>query len=139
MKIRTLSLIAALSLGGLLAGTNLASAQDSNTNRGQRRGPSVEQQMERLNTELKLTDAQKPKVEALLKERQKKMRDLRSDQSLSDEQRREKFRSLREEETKQLKAILTPEQFEKYQAMPRPGRRGGAQGGQSNGKSKQGQ
>jgi hypothetical protein len=59
MKIPKLSLLAALALGGLLAYTSNASAQNQNTNtnapaRRERRGPpSVEQRVERLNAELK--------------------------------------------------------------------------------------
>ena len=89
---------------------------------------SVDARMERLTTELTLTDAQKPKVKAVLEDTQKKMRELRDDSSLSQDQRREKFTALREEESKALKPILTPEQMEKYKNLPQPGRRG--QGGE---------
>ncbi len=55
---------------------------------------------------------------------QKKMQEIRSDSSLSREQRREKMQPLMEEQTKKMKEILTPERFKKWQEMPRPGRPG---------------
>jgi len=133
MKTHKLSLIAALALGGLMACASLATAQDNKDSKGGqgqggRRGMSVDARMERLTTELTLTDAQKPKVKAVLEDTQKKMRELRDDSSLSQDQRREKFTALREEESKALKPILTPEQMEKYKNLPQPGRRG--QGGE---------
>jgi Spy/CpxP family protein refolding chaperone len=132
MKTYKLSLIAALALGGLMACASLATAQDNKDSKGGagqgRRGMNIDQRMERLTTELSLTDAQKPKVKAVLEDTQKKMRELRDDSSLSQEQRREKFTALREDESKALKPILTPEQMEKYKNLPQQGRRG--QGGE---------
>ena len=89
---------------------------------------NIDQRMERLTTELTLTDAQKPKVKAVLEETQKKARELRDDSSLSQEQRREKMDTIREEESKSLKPILTAEQMEKYKNLPQQFRRG--QGGE---------
>lgn len=138
MKTHKFSLIAALALGGLMACASLATAQDnkdskssSGQGQGRGRGMSVDARMERLTTELTLTDAQKPKVKAVLEESQKKFREMREDTSLSQEQRREKMGTIREEETKALKPILTPEQMEKYKNLPQQFRRGqGGQGGE---------
>ena len=60
---------------------------------------------------LNLTDEQKPKVKAVLDDSAKKMQDL------APEDRREKGRAIREEETTKLKEILTPEQMDKYTKM----------------------
>jgi Spy/CpxP family protein refolding chaperone len=125
MKMHKLSLGAALALGSLLVCTLTASAQDANTNapKRERRGPpSVEQRVDRLSTELKLTDEQKTKVTALFEDDAKKMRELRSDKNLTREEQREKFRSMRSESESKLKQILTPEQWEKHQQRMRPGR-----------------
>jgi len=117
------SLIAALALGGLMACSTLATAQDATTNapakKGGKRGYSVEQRLDRMSTTLSLTDEQKPKVKAVLEETNKKM------QNLAPEERREKGRAIREEETKKMKTILTPEQFTKYQEMQHRGKKGG--------------
>jgi hypothetical protein len=50
-----LSLIAALALGGLMACSTLATAQDA-PKQGGKKGFSVDQQMERLTEQLTLTD-----------------------------------------------------------------------------------
>ena len=128
MKMHKLSLVAALALGSLLVCTSNASAQTENTNtnapaRRERRGPpSVEQRVERMNAQLKLTDEQKTKVTAMFEEDAKKMRELRNDKNLTREEQREKFRAMRTESESKLKQILTPEQWEKHQQQMRPGR-----------------
>lgn len=113
---KKLSLIVALVLGSLMA-CSIATAQeskDSSKQDTQKKGKAFytpEQRLERMSTQLTLTDEQKPKVKALLEETSKKMQDL------APEDRREKGRAIREEETTKLKAILTPDQFTKYQEM----------------------
>ena len=44
-----------------------------------------------------------------------------SDTSLTPEDRRAKMKALRDDTTTQMKAVLTPEQFDKWQKMPPPG------------------
>src|SRR5690242_17680973 len=117
MKLYKLSLIAALALGSLLVCTSNASAQNQNANtnaptRPRHGPPSVEQRVERMTTELKLTDDQKTKVTALFEADAKKMHELRSDTTLTREEQREKFRAMRTESDGKLKQILTPEQWE---------------------------
>lgn len=120
-----LSLVAALAVGGLLACATVTSAQDA----PKKKGPTVEQRVDRMNTELNLTADQKTKVTALFEDTQKKMRELRQDTSLSQEDRREKVRGMREAEDKKLKEILTPEQWQKWEKVrPQPGK-GGNGGG----------
>ena len=117
MKINKLSVIAGLSLGGLVACSNLAMAQDQKPGGGGRRGPSVEQRMERMTEELKLTDEQKPKVKAVLEDSQKKRQELFSDSSVSREDRRDKMRGIMDNEEKKLKEILTADQYAKHEKM----------------------
>ena len=115
---KKLSLIAALAIGGLIACSTLVSAQDA-PKKG-KGGFSPEQQLERMTTTLSLTDAQKPKVKAVLEDTAKKMKDL------APEDRQTKGREIRTEQTAKMKEILTPEQFTKYQEM---NTRGGKKGG----------
>ena len=77
-----LSLVAAMALGGLVAFSTLAIAQDANkeSKKGGKGMPSVEQRLERLSTGLNLTDDQKPKVKAVLEETSKKMKDVPQDE-----------------------------------------------------------
>lgn len=126
---KKLSLIVAVALGSLMA-CNLATAQEAGKDaakKGGKKGYSVEQRMERMTTQLNLTDEQKPKVKAVLEETNKKMQDV------APEDRRTKGRELRAEETKKLKAILTDEQFKKYEENMQ---RGGKQGGEKKSKKK---
>jgi Spy/CpxP family protein refolding chaperone len=110
-----------MALGGLLLCGTAAFAQDAAPQAKKRGGaPTIEQ----LTTELKLTDEQKPKVEAALKEFQTKSRELRTDTSLSQEDRRTKTTALRDDLNKKMKEILTPEQLEKYQALRPGGKKG---------------
>ena len=119
---KKLSLVAALALGGLIACSTLATAQDSTNNvpkKGKRGFPTVEQQMERMTTTLTLTDEQKPKVKAVLEDQQKKMTELRSE--TDQDVRRTKMQELRKETETKMKGILTDDQFKKYQEMPQRG------------------
>lgn len=117
MKLNKISLLAALTLGGLVVCSNMALAQDANKDakKGGKRGFSVEQQMERMSEQLSLTDDQKPKVKAVLEESQKKMQEMRGDSSVPQDQRREKMQTLMQEQDKKLKGILKAEQYEKWQ------------------------
>lgn len=120
-----LSLVAALAVGGLLACATVTSAQDA----PKKKGPTVEQRVDRMNTELNLTADQKTKVTALFEDTQKKGRELRQDTSLSREDRQEKMRGMREAEDKKLKEILTPEQWQKWEKVRPQGGKGGNGGG----------
>ena len=129
-----LNLVMIAALGGLLACSNISSAQNTNTNRPpERRGPTARQRVDRMATELKLNDDQKAKVSALFEKQAKERREIFGDRALSREERRDKMRALMEDETKQLKTILTPDQFEKWKTLreqmrSRAPRRPGEQG-----------
>ena len=94
-----------------------------------RGGPNLDQ--------LNLTADQKPKVQSILDAQRQTMRDLRQDTSLTPEDRRAKMKALRDDEVTQMKAVLTPEQFEKWQKMAPVGireRRNGPPSGGENAK-----
>jgi Spy/CpxP family protein refolding chaperone len=93
--------------------------KDAPKREGRGGGDFVKQRLDRLSEELKLTDEQKPKVEALLKAQAEKMRGLRD---ATPEERQEKMKASRDEMGKKMKEILTAEQFAKYEKLPPPGR-----------------
>lgn len=147
MKNIQTQIITVLALGGLLLGGTLTQAQEA---KGERKGrpegrggPGGGSQ--RLLEGLNLTDEQKPKVEAIMKEQGEKMRALFQDQSGSREERGTKMRELGEATNAKLKEVLTKEQMEKYakarsEAMSRfgggpggPGAPGGPGGGRPGG------
>ena len=131
-------IIAALVAGNLFVCNLALRAADTNTpppgappsgaRPGMRGGPSLEQLTQQLN----LTDEQKPKVKAILDDRDKKVAEIRGDSSLSTEDRRTKMQSLREEVNTKLKGVLTPEQYDKWQKMSQRGRRPGPPPGGGN-------
>jgi Spy/CpxP family protein refolding chaperone len=132
MKLQKLGIISVAVLTGVSMLALTGSAQDTNsTPRAERRGPNVQQRMERLSTELKLTDEQKAKMTTLLENQAKQRRELVADKALSRDERREKMRALMQDERKEFKSVLTPEQFQKLQQLRaemrarRPGQGGG--------------
>src|ERR1039457_3799767 len=122
---KKLSLVAALAIGGLVACSTLATAQDSGTNsvakKGKRGFPTVEQQMQRMTTTLTLTDDQKPKVKTVLEESSKKRQEIMADTSLDRAAIREKMQPIMDEQNKKMKAILTDQQYPKHTEMNQPG------------------
>lgn len=136
MKTLRLSLIAALALGGLLACTTLASAQDAKEGKkGAGRGMNVQQRVDRISEELKLNDEQKTKIKALFEAEAKQMQEMRGQNStLTQEQRREKFQAMRTESDKKLKEILTADQFKKWEEMRQQMRQKGPGGDKKGGK-----
>ena len=108
---------------------------------GGQRGAGVSQRqqefMKKMAEELKLTDEQKKKVEANQKAQLEKTAKLRQDTSLSQEDRRAKMKTIRDESDKKMKEILTADQFPKWQKMreeqAQAMRQRGGQGGQGGG------
>jgi Spy/CpxP family protein refolding chaperone len=64
--------------------------------------------------ELNLTDDQIAKLQDILRGRLMKLRDVRQDDSLTLEEKRAKFKAMREEITTEVKKVLTTEQFDKW-------------------------
>ena len=73
--------------------------------------------LRRLGEELQLTDAQKEKLMPQLRDEGEKMRALWADTKLSREEKMAKFKELRELASAKTKAILTPEQQEKWEKI----------------------
>jgi len=122
MKMTKVSVIAAMALGALLACSTAATAQETNKGGGKRGFPSVQERLDRMTTELTLTDEQKPKVKAALEEQDKAMQGVRD---LPQDERREKMRTARQDLGKKLKDILTPEQYTKWEQMRPAGKKCG--------------
>jgi Spy/CpxP family protein refolding chaperone len=124
MKIHKLSLIAALAVAALAFSPALY-AQEKDTKRERppgapgQRSDAVKERFARMAEELKLTDAQKPKVETALKEQVEKLRGLRD---ATPEERREKVQAVRADMDKKMKEILTAEQYAQWQKSREQGR-----------------
>jgi Spy/CpxP family protein refolding chaperone len=69
-----------------------------------------------MKTALGLTDAQEAKLKASREGFHGKVKAIRSNSALSDEQKKDQVKALAKEQHESLKAILTPEQLEKMKA-----------------------
>lgn len=70
-----------------------------------------------LGKRLNLTDDQTAKLEPILAAQQQKVASLRSDTSLSRDQRRQQFQAIRQDTKSQLATVLTPDQLQQLQSM----------------------
>lgn len=110
-KMVLLAFVAVLGLGSV-------AAQQRN---GGRPRMSVEEQVNRLKNELKLTDEQTKKVTALYTDFQKKQDEKSKDEQPS----REQMRSEREKLNKEIESLLTDEQKKTFKQMQNRQRGGG--------------
>lgn len=103
---------------------------------GQRRGPmSVDDQLKSLTDRLTLTADQQAKIKPILEDRSTQMQALMKDDSLSQDDRRAKARSIQEATTGKIRDVLTDDQKKKYDDMQqemRDRQRQRQQGGDSN-------
>jgi periplasmic protein CpxP/Spy len=77
----------------------------------------VQQRLQHISTELNLTDDQKAKIKPLLQEEVSQLKTLRSDTSLSPDQRQAKAKEIHQTYSSQIQAVLTPEQQKKWAEM----------------------
>ena len=82
---------------------------------GMRRGGMMNPEI--LTRALNLTDDQKSQVKAILEDRVQKMRSVRSDTSLSPEDRRSKMGSISEESNSKIRAPVNDDQKQKFDQM----------------------
>ena len=136
MKATKFSMMAVLTLGSVMALAPFARAEEKKDDDAKPKAPARERaarpqdRAKRIAEELKLTDEQKPKFEAAMKEQTAKMQEVRQDTNLSQQEKRTKFRELRQNLTASMKKVLDAEQFEKWEKMQQAGARGrgGARG-----------
>jgi periplasmic protein CpxP/Spy len=74
----------------------------------------VDRHLEMLSKRLNLTDDQKAKVKPLLENEFKQMQDLRQNSSLSREDKRAKFREIRESTNSQIRSLLNSDQQKSF-------------------------
>ena len=124
---------ATLVAGTLTVGQAPLLAQDAPSNKpatapggpGQHARPGLDTIVQQLG----LTDEQKPKFKAVMEDMMQKMRALRTDTSVAQEEKRAKIKEIRGAADAKLKEILTPEQFVKWQKQgTRPHPAGGKPG-----------
>lgn len=106
-----------------------AGAQQGGGGRGMRMDPGRRADM--LKQNLGLSDDQTTQVKAIYQDSQTKMETLRSNSSLSQDDRRSQMMDIRKGENDKINALLTPDQKTKYAAWEQQmrSRRGGGSGG----------
>jgi len=90
-------------------------------------GGTMQERFDRIAEQLNLTDEQKDKVKEAFSGQVETMRGLRD---ASPEERREKLKTMMDEQDKKMKEILKPDQFEKWQTVKEQLRSRMLQGGQ---------
>ena len=73
--------------------------------------------LERIAQYLNLTPQQKDKILPILADEAPKVREIKNDPSLSRMQRAQRIKAIHQQNDPQMKAILSPEQYQKLQAM----------------------
>ena len=119
--LKMIALATILALPTTLAATSFAKPGDGKMGRmdgrrGGMGGPGGGM-MRRMAQELGLTEAQKAKLQAMMKQTGDKRRAIRENKSLSPDQRRAQMKALRTSSEARMKAILTPAQRTKLAAM----------------------
>jgi periplasmic protein CpxP/Spy len=85
---------------------------------GQRRGmPSVDDQVKMMSDRLNLTPDQQTKIKPVLEDQRTQAQALRKDESLSDDDRRSKMRTLRESTNSKIRDVLTDDQKKQFDEM----------------------
>lgn len=74
-----------------------------------------EKRMDKMKTDLNLTDAQVDKIKEQRKNSMEKMKDIRENSSLSQDQKKEKFMELRKSSHENMSTILTADQLKKWE------------------------
>ena len=116
-----LSLIAALALGGLMACSTLATAQQDAP---KKKGMTAEERLDAMTTKLDLKDDQKPKVKTVLEATSTAMQKIRNDTSLDQQGRSDAMKPIMDTQNTAMKAILTDDQYKKYTEMNLRGKKG---------------
>ncbi len=111
-------IISTLSIVLILALTSQVKAQDFNPQM------MAQRQLDRLTTELTLSKEQVKKMEPLLVSRVEKMMEFRQ-AGMEREEMMAEMKKLNDGQMEAIKAILTPEQFEKYKTVQSQMRQGG--------------
>ena len=139
MKLSKALLATVATTSSLLALGNLATAAETPTNPVPARPASMgaagtnrfnmPSRLQMLTTRLQLTEEQQTKVKPIMEADQKARQEFpTTTKTLTPEQRRTKYFEMQDELDAKLKPILTPDQYQKWQAMRprRPGTTPGA-------------
>lgn len=120
MKLSNRTLLAGLILAGALClppAVRAADTTETTKPATGERGERLRERMQKIATELNLTDDQKQQLKPIVQAEIEKLKELHANKSLSREQKRAQFKAARAEFAPKVKNILTPEQFAKWEQL----------------------
>ena len=100
-----------------IAFTTATQAQDSTTSRKMKMDHPAKMQRTQMFDELNLTQDQKDKMKKMHEDNKAKMDDIKNNASLSDDQKQEQMKTLREDQHKNMESILTDDQKAKMKQL----------------------
>ncbi len=117
------TLAMAVVLGGATAYAQMGGGQGGGEMHGHQ-PMSADQRLQMMTQQLNLTSDQQTQIKPILENESTQMQALRSDSSLSQQDRMSKMKEIRENTNSQIKPILNAEQQTKYEQMMSHGHRG---------------
>jgi Spy/CpxP family protein refolding chaperone len=129
LKLSLAAMLLGLSMASLLraddqtvpvqSGPSIQPDQPATPGEGEKPHPHMNPQrmLQRLSDQVNLTDDQKAKILPLLQAQVDQLKALHDDTSLSDDEKHEKAHTIMQSTRKQIGALLTPEQKEKFKGM----------------------
>jgi protein CpxP len=118
------SLCSLVLTGALVVAGGAAFAQSDSTTQqaapmapGMRHGMSPDEQLARMTKDLNLTSDQATQIKPILVNRQQQMMTFRQDQSMSQEDKMAKMKSLREDSNTKIAAVLNDTQKQQFAEM----------------------
>jgi Spy/CpxP family protein refolding chaperone len=111
---------ARLNVTALCLGVSVLMATMSSAQQKSAQEPTGQQQnakLEQIAQYLSLTPQQREKILPILGDEAPKVREIKNDPSLSRMQRAQKIKAIHQQNDPQMKAILSPAQYQKLQAM----------------------
>jgi periplasmic protein CpxP/Spy len=112
---KKLILIAVITLGALVTSGPVAQAADADA--PAQKGKGRADRLALMKTELNLTDAQVTALKPIMEKNATEMQKIRQNSDLSREERAAKSKTLSEAFAKEIKPILTSEQFTKWEKL----------------------
>lgn len=100
---------------GLLTDEQKVQLEKSRQERTNRNNESSKVRLEKMKTELGLSDEQSAKLKNNREAMVEKMKALREDKSLNDENKKEQVKELKKKQKENMKSILTEEQLKKWE------------------------
>ena len=126
--------IVGLLVVAILLGAGILKAQNHKGDKcGQDKGEKMEERSNKAKTELGLNEEQSTKWDAVHKDFKKEMKALRDDTSISDDEKKEKMKTLNQQKDDAIQAILSKDQMEKFMELKKEMR---AEKGKGKGKGK---